>query len=195
MSRAASWLDVVIEHGHFPAFFYACIDARLAIEHLIFEQLCITAGKRLGENEYNRCLKNQGNSDRLIKQLVPDYEEWQAFSKLAASLSPGAPSVNRWNIKDLRKSWGHLSKYLHWGGAYPQTTEDPSWKATAIEEVMDIILPLWQKICSGRSGVIRLETMPPAVKEIWEEFRAGKIDFESARNRLVDWQSQTLSSG
>ena len=56
MYRAMSWLDVADRSGHFAAFHYACIDARQAIEHLIFEQLAITAGDDLDAEKYKRCV-------------------------------------------------------------------------------------------------------------------------------------------
>ena len=184
MFRAVSWLDMADQTRRFTAFHYACIDARLAIEHLIFEQLAITAGNDLDAEKYKRCVDNPPKLDKLLRQTVPDYEKLQEFTKLVVSLSHGVPPVNQWNIKDLRKSWGRLSYYLHWVGAYPQTTENPKWQAQAIQDVKDIIEPLWQKISSGHSGSIRLESMPPPVREIWNEFRDGQIDFESARSRL-----------
>lgn len=184
MYRAMSWLDVADRSGHFAAFHYACIDARLAIEHLIFEQLAITAGDALDAEKYERCVANPRKLDKLLQQIVPDYEKLQEFTKLVGSLSPGTPPVNQWDIRDLRKSWGHLSRYLHWTGAPLHTTENPSWQAQAIQEVKTIIEPLWQKMRSGHSGSIRPETMPGPVREIWNEFKDGQIDFESARIRL-----------
>ena len=184
MFRAMSWLDVADRSGHFAAFHYACIDARLAIEHLIFEQLAITAGDDLDAEKYKRCVDNPGKLDKLLQQIVPDYEKLQEFTKLVGSLTPGPPSVNQWNIKDLRKSWGRLSRYLHWTGAPSHTTENPSWQAQATQEVVAIIEPIWQKMRSGHSGSIRPETMPGPVREIWNEFRSGQIGFKSAQVRL-----------
>ena len=184
MYRAMSWLDVADRSGHFAAFHYACIDARQAIEHLIFEQLAITAGDGLDAEKYERCVANPRKLDKLLQQIVPDYEKLQEFTKLVGSLSPDLPLVNQWDIKDLRKSWGRLSRYLHWTGAHPETTEDPSWQAQAIQEVKTIIEPIWQKISSAHSGSFRLESMRQPVREIWNEFRSGQIDFKSAQVRL-----------
>ena len=184
MFRAVSWLDMADQTRRFAAFHYACIDARLAIEHLIFEQLAITAGNDLDAEKYERCVDNPQKLDKLLQQFVPDYEKLQEFTKLVGSLSLGVPPVNQWNIKNLRKSWGQLSHYLHWAGDYRRTTENPLWQAQAIQDAKNIIEPLWQKISSGHSGSIRLESMPQPVREIWNEFRDGQIDFESARGRL-----------
>jgi hypothetical protein len=103
---------------------------------------------------------------------------------IVGSLSPGLPQLNRWNIKQLRKSWGRLSNYLHWSGAHPETTENPSWQSDALDEVRSIIDPLWEKIRSGHTGSIRIDSMPVPVREVWEDFRTGKIDGEAVRIRL-----------
>jgi hypothetical protein len=57
-------------------------------------------------------------------------------------------------------------------------------KSQAINGVADIIESLWQKMSSAQSGSIRLESMPPQVQVIWEEFRVGNIDRNSVRIRL-----------
>jgi len=182
--RAASWLDLARRSGDFAAFHYACIDARLSIEHLIFEQLVITAGRALDQGSYQRCLSEPRKLDKLLNRLVPDYDRLQEFNVIVGSLLPGLPRLNRWNIKDLRRSWGKLSVYLHWSGAHPETTESPSWQRDALNEVSSVIDPLWQKISSGHTGSIALDSMPIPVREVWEDFRVGNIDADSIRIRL-----------
>jgi len=182
--RAASWLDLARRTNYFAAFHYACIDARLAIEHLIFEQLVITAGKRMDQNAYQQCLKEPRKLDKLLQRLVPDYDSLQEFSAIVASLSLGFPKLNRWDIKELRRLWGRLSHYLHWSGAHPETTGDTTWQRDAIQEVSSIIDPLWEKIGSGHTGSINIDSMPDPVREVWDDFRAGKIDGASVRIRL-----------
>lgn len=182
--RAASWLDLVKRTGDFAALHYACIDARLAIEHLIFEQLAITAGEALSPEAYKRCLAKPSRLKKLLEQIVPDYDRLQTFTAIIGSLNPGLPPVNQWNIKDLMMSWGVLSSYLHWSGAYPETTENQEWQNRAIQKAAEIIEPLWEKMSSAHSGCMPPESMKPSVREIWEDFRVGKINRESARLRL-----------
>lgn len=110
--RAASWLDLARRSGQFAAFHYACIDGKLSIEHLIFEQLVITAGPTLDRHAYERCLSEPRKLDKLLQRFVPDYDRLQKFSAIVTSLSPGSPRLNRWSIKELRKFWGRLSHYL-----------------------------------------------------------------------------------
>ena len=182
--RAASWLDLAIRTRDFAALHYACIDARLAIEHLIFEQLVITAGETLTPEAYKRCLKNSRKLDKLLRSIVPDYKKLQAFTEIVGSLTPGIPRINQWDVDDLMKSWGVLSSYLHWRGAPSETTENNEWQNHAIQKATEIIEPLWQKLSSGHSGCILPRGMKPHVRKIWDEFRLGKIDGASARIRL-----------
>lgn len=183
--RATSWLDLAKRSGNFAALHYACIDARLAIEHLIFEQLVITAGKALTREAYERCLAEPRKLDKLLARFVPDYERLQEFTEIVASLSAGPPPINRWKIKGLMKNWGVLSAYLHWSGAPVDTTENAEWQDLAVKKSAEIIEPLWEKMGSGHSACMRPEDMkPPSVRSIWEDFRIGRIDEASARVRL-----------
>ncbi|GMR00244.1 MAG: hypothetical protein BMS9Abin18_1082 [Zetaproteobacteria bacterium] len=182
--RAASWLDLAIRTENFAAFHYACIDGRLAIEHLIFQQLVVTAGSDLTQSNYEKCLSEPMKLQKRLKQIVPDYEKLLDFSKIVVSLSPDAPRINKWKIGDLMKSWGILSSYLHWKGAFSETTENHEWQEQAIQNVRQIIEPLWERMSSGQSGCMVLKDMDPHVREIWEGFRLGKINSDSARIRL-----------
>lgn len=144
--RAASWLDLVKRTGQFAALHYASIDGRLAIEHLVFEQIITTAGAALTEENYKRLLSEPRKLSKLLEQIVPDHEKLQDFTEIIGSLSSGIPRVNKWNIKKLMRSWGILSSYLHWSGSHIQTTESPEWQGQAIQKVAQIIEPLWEKI-------------------------------------------------
>ena len=182
--RAASWLDLLRRTNEFAAFHYACIDARLAIEHLIFEQIVITSGEALTPETYARCVAQPRKLKKLLDQINPDYEKLQAFTNIVCSLSPGFPPVNQWNVKTLMKSWGTLSSYLHWSGAHSETTEDPNWQEKAILAIANIIDPLWQKLSSAHSGCVPPKTMKPAARQVWDDFREGRIDEKAARIRL-----------
>lgn len=182
--RAASWLDLVKRTKDFAALHYACIDARLAIEHLIFEQIIITKGEEFTAEEYERCLSEPRKLEKLLNKISPDYEKLQAFTEVIGSLSPGAPPINQWNPKELMKSWGRLSAYLHWSGAYSETTENKDWQVDAIRKVAEIIEPFWEKMSSAQSGCFRPESMEPSLHQVWEDFRRGIIDREAARIRM-----------
>jgi hypothetical protein len=189
--RAASWIDYAKRTGNFAALNYACIDERLSIEHLIFEQIVITTEPALTEDNYRRCLSEPRKLHKLLNKIVPDYEQLLDFTEIVTELSPGIPRVNKWKIKELMKSWGDLSAFLHWTGAHVQTTEALGWQRDAIKKASNIIEPLWEKMSSGRNGSIRVDSMPPNVRDVWDDFRVGKISPESARIRLKTVWPQT----
>jgi hypothetical protein len=91
------------------------------------------------------------------------------------------------------KSWGTLSQYLHWFGAKNETTEVASWRATAYDDVRQVLHPLWQKICSGQPGFMHPDNAVPEVRQLWLDFRDRKIDLEAAKIRL-DLMKPVLST-
>ena len=184
MYRAMSWLDVADRCGDFPAFYYACIDARLAIEHQMFEILVICAGEDFDSETYQKCVKKPRDLDKILRRTAPDYIKLQKFTNIASSLMPDGPSVGFWDVQELRKSWGRISHYLHWRGETSETSDDPQWRLSAIKEVKSIIEPMWQKSRSGHMGALNISTMPSPVREIWEDYRSDKIDDRSAKVRL-----------
>ena len=129
--RAVAWLDYFKRSGQFPALLYASIEGRQGIEYLLFEQLIIGTGANLQQEEYERCLKNRTRLSKIIDQLIPDYAKLQEFTSVVVSLQSGTPNLVHWNPKNLMKSWGELSNYLHWMGAKNRTTEVDNWKQNA----------------------------------------------------------------
>ncbi|WP_373091282.1 hypothetical protein [Zhongshania sp.] len=182
--RAASWIDYVERTGNGAAIYYACIDGRLSIEHLIFELIVVCSEPSLTEDDYKKCLRSPRKIDKLLTQLIPEYKKLVAFSGIIQSLIPGVPKINEWDIKELMKNWGSLSNFLHWTGAAVQTSENSEWQSEAFNKAKSVILPLWSKLSSGQSGAIRVDSMSQNTKDIWEKFRSGEIDAQAAKFRL-----------
>jgi len=182
--RAASWLDYAKRTENFAAAQYAAIDGRLSIEHLVFELLVITSGPELTEENYKRCLNEPRKLQKLLNQIVPDYDKLVHFSALIASMEPGIPEINTWDIRELMRSWGVLSENLHWSGAHVQTTENSKWQADTLEKIAGVVEPYWERMSLGRSGCMRVESMDSKVQEIWEDFKSGTIEVSSAKTRL-----------
>lgn len=182
--RAASWLDYFRRIDHFPALLYSCIEARYGIEYLLFEELVISTGARLSREQYENALKSRRNLRKLIRQLAPDQEKMQQFTKIVISLQPQAPRLVYWNAKELERSWGTLSSHLHWFGSKNETTEVAVWRAGALREVEAVVDSTWHKAMSGHVGLLHPLDMQPNVREVWEDFRAGRINAESVRVRL-----------
>ena len=123
--RAVSWLDYFERIDHFPALLYACIEGRFGIEYLLFEELVIGTGTNLSRQDYEKCLKEPTKLKKAIDRLIPDYEKLQQFTSIVVILEARVPKLIYWEPRELMKSWGKLSEYLHWLGAKSETTRSP----------------------------------------------------------------------
>ena len=139
--RAMSWLDYFERTNLFTALLYACIDARMGIEHLLFEELVMSTDGQLSREDYERCLGNRMKFAKLIQQLDPDHERLQHFTRAVLELMRqryNVPTLVFWKPRELEKTWGKLSKYLHWSGAKTETTDKSDWLDHAHEDIRDI---------------------------------------------------------
>ncbi len=182
--RAVSWLDYVERTKQFSALYYACADARLGIEHLMYELLVICNYADFSEEHYQRCVRDPGKLDKLFQKMNPDYIKIQEFTSIVNSLTLGMPRTVSWHLPELRKSWGHLSKYLHWYGIADRTINTVVWQNSAMAEVTSIISPIWDKLGQGRIGALDFKSMPEPVQSIFNEFKADKINAKEAKCRL-----------
>ena len=182
--RAVSWLDYFDRTHQYTALLYACVEGRMGIEYLLFEELVISTGARLRRQDYERCVRERGKFTKMIRQLSPEHEKLQEFTRIVVEISPGAPRVVYWRLKDLEKARGKLSEYLHWKGSRIETAEDLSWLSMMHNNLKDLLIPIWEKMSSGRSGLLHPGDMTPNARAVWEEFKNGTIDAERANIRL-----------
>ncbi len=182
--RAVSWLDHFERTPRFTSLLYACIEGRMGIEYLLFEELVISTGAKLSREDYGRCLKNRKSFAKLIRQLSPDHEKAQQFTHAILEIEPGAPTLVFWSPRELEKVWGKLSKYVHWTGARTETTEDPDWRKRVAQDVKEVLLPIWENMSSGQSGLLHPTNMKSHVREVWDDFKNDSIDINSVKVRL-----------
>ena len=182
--RAMSWLDYFERNDQFTALIYACIEARFGIENLIFEEIVISTGAKLSKEDYEKCLNNPTKLYKALKKISPEYEKLQEFTQIIVSLSPNLPRIIQWKPRELIKSWGKISKYLHWCGSKSETAELSIWRANVGREMKGEIEPIWHKITSGHSGLMHPDDMHPNISELWDQFKSGDIDTESANIRM-----------
>lgn len=187
--RAVSWLDYFEHTKRFSSLLYSCMEARMGIEHLLFEELVVSTGFRLDKNDYEKCLRSRMKFRKLIQNLSPDYEKLQQFTRVALELmrletDGSVPQLVFWKIRDLEQSWGKLSAYLHWSGASNETTGDPARVSGSYIEVRDTISFLWERMSSGPTGILHFDDMKPHVRDIWADYRNDEIDIDSVRRRL-----------
>ena len=180
-----SWLDYFERNDQFTALIYACIEARFGIENLIFEEIVVSTGANLSKEDYEKCLNNPTNLSRALKKISPEYEKLQEFTQLIVSLSPEFPRIIQWEPRKLIKSWGKISKYLHWCGSRSETTDLSNWRASVGRAMRGEIAPIWNKITSGHSGGMHPDDMHPKISELWGQFKSGDIDTESAKIRML----------
>jgi hypothetical protein len=191
--RAVSWLDYFDRTRHYTSLLYACVEGRMGIECLLFEELVISTGARLSRHDYERCVRERGKFVKLIRQLSPDYDKLQEFARVVIEITPGAPKVIYWALADLEKKWGILSKYIHWSGHPTETTEDDAWLGVMRENVAGALVPIWKKMSMGQSGVLHPDDMAPTARAVWDEFKNGRIDIERAKIRLQITRPATWS--
>lgn len=187
--RAVSLLDYFDRTHLLTSLLYSSIEARMGIEHLLFEQLVLSVGLKLSQDDYERCLNNRMKFEKLIQELSPDYEKLQQFTGAVLELTRTEndmliPELVFWRPRELMKDWGKLSKYLHWFGSRTETTDNSDWVDEYQNNIRNILLPIWGRMSSGLPGLLHSDNMESHVRDIWTDFRDEKIDIGSAKRRL-----------
>jgi hypothetical protein len=183
--RGLSWLDYAKRHASVSALQYAALETRQAIEQLLFEELIMSVGGQLDRKNYDNCKDSSTKIAKIIKKLSPDYNKLAIFTQTIMSLIPDSPPLIIWNHSALLKNWGAVSNYLHWAGEPKETFESPHWFEQAVETVECAATYIWDKMTFGYSGIMMPQGMRPEIRQVWEDFRAGKIDIYSVRERAV----------
>lgn len=183
--RSLAWLDYFTRKPTFSTLLYAATEGRQGIEYLLFEELVVSVGANLTEEQYLKCLKDSTSFAKTISKLTPDYLKLRRFTSLVASLEPAIPKLIEWNHKSLMNDWGKLSEFLHWVGARTLTSENTQWLRDSHRKLEAAVKPIWINFTSGTSGILRPENMHPTAKEIWERFRSNEIDESSVLFQLA----------
>jgi hypothetical protein len=181
MFRAMSWLDYYDRNKEFSVLLYASIEARYSIEYLLFEQLVLSTGANLSREDYEKCLKSSNSLKKTIDRLCPYYEKLSNFTVAITELDVNAPKIVQWSPKELMKSWGILSERLHWVGQRHETTQNDFWLSNSLNRIKDVVNPIWEKMTSGRSGMLYPNDMRTEGREIWNKYESGKITLETAK--------------
>jgi hypothetical protein len=181
---AICWFNLYEREGKFQILLNAAINARMGIEYLLFEEILLSCGQDLTDEEYQKCLKDSRKLEKILNKLQPEYLRLKEFTQAFAKLEPKAPILTIWNIKAVLKQWGELSSILHWGGANVLTTMSDDWLSVTGNKIGGIIEALWKQKTSGSSAIMNVNDMKPGTKEIWEDFKSGKINAASVTKRL-----------
>lgn len=101
--KALSWLDYAKLNRNISALEYAALEKRLAIEHLLFEQLVVGVGTELEAREYKKCCGNANKLNEIIERLIPKYERFVAFTK---AMAPAGVPITKWDNRALIRHSG-----------------------------------------------------------------------------------------
>ena len=79
---------------------------------------------------------------------------------------------------------GEVSEYLHFLGIPNEAISRPEWFLQAITTLEAGANYIWHHITSTRTGQVNVASMPPSIRDTWEDYRTGRIDEDSVRTRL-----------
>jgi hypothetical protein len=184
---AKAWLDNARRTDLPATVLYAAIELRYGIEYLLFE--CVVLTGFMTEERYARCLGEPAEMKRILSENGTKYDKLCDFYEALSSIE-ALPTSHRWNIKSLFKAWGMASQYLHWSGSHSRSHDQRAWRVNAIAQLEGVVEGIWIALTTTPgSGLMRPEGMKPSIRAIWDDYAAGKIDFESViqRLRLLPW--------
>ncbi|MDU4251929.1 hypothetical protein [Pseudomonas sp.] len=170
--KALSWLDYAKSNNNVSALEYAALEARLAIEQLLFEQIIISVGTELDKSNYKKCSGNAKDLSRMIEKLTPHYEKLIDFTK---AMAPTDFPITQWDNRALVKYHGKISNYLHWSGGLDVTVKSEKWLKCGISKVESAIGYVWHGLTTGNTGIMPIEKLEPEFQELWLLFLNDKI--------------------
>jgi hypothetical protein len=161
------------------------LELRLGIEHLWFDIIVTAVGGRLDIQEYSRCKGNSTKMYKILDRLSPDHAKLVRFTNLTSSIDRDQPTLVEWDMPRLKRLHGDTSRYLHFWGIPTETTDSPKWFVDALSLLeTGAKYNIWQNLTTAHTGQLNIASMPPEVRDAWEEFRTGKLSEESVRTRL-----------
>lgn len=179
--RSLSWLDIAKKDKNICALQYAAIDCRRGIEQLLYEELVLSVGTELDEEEYKKCKDNPTKLYKIIDRLNPDYEQLAEFSKAIISIDHNAPPICNWDHKKLMKHWGKVSSYLHWAGKPSETVGSNDWIEKGLKIIEEATMHIWDNKTTSFTGILKPENMLPEIRDIWYRFKEGSIGIQEVK--------------
>jgi len=179
-----SWLDYVERKQAPVALHYAGLHLRFAVENLWFQIFWAARGATLSEPEFEKALSNTTKLYKLIDSLAPDYRKFAEFDQIIASLDSQAhPPTVVWNIDRLKRIHGECGNLLlHFQGPPSTGYLADGWIADRSSFLRESAKWMWDILTSrGNLVVYYPEGLKSDVLSVWERFRTGEIDAETAR--------------
>jgi hypothetical protein len=181
--RAIAWLKHAKKEKNVSSLEYAALEVRLGIEQLLFEQLLLSVGTNLDQEEYINCEGQAKKLRKMIDKLNPSYERLVDFSR---ALQPPELSITKWDNQKLVKFSGQVSKYLHWSGSLDKTVQCSNWFSSGVSIVGEAVEYVWSELANGQTGCLDIQTISPQMLDIWQRFNAQKIDFYQMQIEVIN---------
>jgi hypothetical protein len=173
--QAVSWLDYAKRERRPSALHYAAFELRYGIEYLLFE-LLVLSSRGLTEKEYRKCVGNPQAMRKALRSSKLEYDKLVEFTQILWSLTPDAPKLRFWKLKELSRYWGIASELLHFVGAHSRTYASTTWFNRTLARLETVILPIWEDSQATRGfGLLVKELMEPEVHAAWLEFSKGTL--------------------
>jgi hypothetical protein len=172
------------EHNSSTALVYSALEARTAIEQLIFSIIWLCRGA-VDDKTLAECKKTDGLG-RVLRQTEPDYRKMNRFMKVCLELESQAPNIIEWDMAILKRSWSDLSEYCHfqhpaqlWKGKMFAT-----WLSKGIAVVEKVFHYFETNMSRANTATFRRDSMPPEVVQAWEDFRDDRLNEADLKLRL-----------
>jgi hypothetical protein len=167
---------------------YAGMHLRLCIEHLWFENLTVALGNKINEAQYAKATKSATTLYKLIDEFSPHYSKYCEFGTLirAAIRNNPLPPFTTWDIPRLKRAHGGLStRLLHFHG-FDRTEAERTARFDDDLSFVDKESSWIWKTCTtmGVFVIFQPESLKEPARQIWEDFRDGKIQADSVKTRL-----------
>ena len=177
-------IDVALSRGSSTALVYAALEARNALERLVFEMSVLATGGKFTSDQLSAAQKKDGLF-KLLDEALHNYRRHIEFQNICMDLM-GNPL--RFPVPDIRcckRLRTDLSSYCHCQLDPNVTISDPAgqWFKIGIDiikQTCDFLDPL----LTAPFGVMHPGTMPAEVREIFDVYISGDIDINTVRTRL-----------
>ena len=166
------------------ALVYAALEARNAIEQLIFTLIWLCRGT-VDDETLAEC-KGADGLGQVLKRTEPDYRKMIRFAKICLSLERDAPNIIEWDLKVLKRYWSAVSDYCHF--QHPAHVGKGKnlnvWLSKGVALVEKVFHYFESNMIRAHTANWQRESMPPEVLGAWEDFRDGRLNESDLKVRL-----------
>lgn len=181
------WIDYADRAEGPMALHYAAFHLRYAIEQLWLMIFAAACGPSFSIHHYREALKQRTKLYKLVDKYAPKYAKFVQFDSLIQEVDPAfGPRTVDWDNKALSKIHGRCSeKLLHVQKSGSDGYLSKKWVVDRSNFLRDSAQWMWDLMKThGNVLVNHPDGLMEEPRLVWESFRDGKIDAESAKIRL-----------